>query len=229
VTALLCRALLLVALFGAIPSAAASEVTEAPATEAPAGEIQAEEIQAGDKIVVHLRQGGSLSGHALSWYGKDIRIRTDREDATIDRALVLRFELVEQIGNKPMPQLDEIPDDETPEGRRLRRLNRARAHGMGVLSFFIPGAGQFAAGQPALGSTYLIGTLVVDTTLVLSIVVNQDPVLAAVLGALELAARITSAGLAAGSVRKMSVWVAPVSTPHRESTGVMAGIQLALW
>lgn len=212
-TEFLARVMLLVVLLGVAPTASAAD-------------LDAADILAGDLIVVHLNNGGSVSGRALSWFGTDIRIRTDEGEITIDKQLIARFELVEQTGLKSMPQLDEIPDDESPEGRRLRRLNRARANGLGVLSFFIPGVGQFVAGQPALGSVYLFGTLAVDTTIVLSIVVNQDPVLAVVLGALELAARITSAGLAAGSARKMSCWVAPVVGPQRESRGVMTGIQL---
>lgn len=208
----------------ALPVEVAAETTDDGET---AGAIDPDDILAGDTLIVHLVQGGTIEGRALSWAGNDLRIRTADGDSIVDRQLIEHFELAQRTGIKPMPQVDEIPPGESEEGRRLRRLNRARATGLGVASFFIPGLGQFATGQPALGSTYLFGTLVVDTVLVLSIVINQDPILAVVLGALELAARITSAGLAAGAVRKLAVWVAPTGGARRGSTGVMAGIQLA--
>ncbi len=189
----------------------------------PPPSIDASELHQGDRIRVVLRHGGELVGNALALDERrgELHVHVASEVLRVDTAIVAWIELLQRWDEATLRRVEEALDGE--EARQRRARARARAAGLAVGSFFVPGLGQFALGQPGLGATYLLGTLVVDAAIVLSLAINQNPFVAAILGALELAARITSASLAARRARMMAVWIAP-DTGGPVPGGVVVGV-----
>lgn len=186
-----------------------------------AATVEPDDLRKGDLVDIELAQGGSVRGHALMIRAEVLHLRTEEGNVDVDLCLVDTMELIERTGEEPIPVIEALTaEEERLENRRIR----TRAAGLGLASFLVPGIGQFATGQPGLGSTYLIGTLVIDLALVLTIVVNQDPVIAVLLGALDLASRISSASLASQAVRKVAIWVAPSAGADIRARGWVLGL-----
>jgi hypothetical protein len=155
--------------------------------------IAIDELHQGDLIYIALSRGGEIRGHAVAQVGETLRVVMEQGSTDIHVSLISEITLLERTSAGLLPQVDAPLDEESPEGRRALRRARAHANGLAVASFLLPGVGQFANGQPGLGSTYLAGILILDAAIVLSVVVNENPVVAIILGALDLAARFTSA------------------------------------
>ena len=66
----------------------------------------------------------------------------------------------------------------------------------------------------------------VDASIVLTLVLNEDPLAASLLGALDLAARITSASLARQDALRVSVGAVPVPSRGGGRPGVAFSFQL---
>ncbi len=168
------------------------------------------DLRHGDLVRAELVHGGMLEGMAVACSDDALQLRIEGSVETLDLVLVQRLVRVHSGGDLPLPgiRVEEEPQD-ADDIAALKRTRR-RADALAAGSFFVPGSGQFATGQPGLGATYLIGTLLIDATLILNIVVNREYVLTAVLGALDLTARITSAALARESALRMHAWCAPM-------------------
>ena len=207
-------AILLVLLLGS-GTAAADEEPSTPGTV---------ELNQGDEVCVTLTHGGEICGHATAWAGEQLRLRLAGGDSVgVSRPVIQRIEVLASTSERPLAEVaPEEPTDEA-EARALKR-RRARAGGLAVGSFFVPGLGQYAAGRPGLGSLYLFGTLVIDLSIVLSLVINEDPLVAIMLGGLDLAARITSATLAHRDAMSVSVAVLPVPGEGEAGVGLYASV-----
>jgi len=206
----------LAALLGVASGAAAGQ----------AEDIAPEELHQGDRVRVVLLRGGDLVGIAVALDpGRgELHVRVAEDILRVDAAVVDWIELLDRTDETPLRRIDpDLPED-PEEARRRRARARARGAGLAVVSFFVPGIGQFALGQPGLGMTYLIGTLVVDAAIALTLLLNEDPFTAAILGGIEVAARISSAALAARRAQTMAVWVAPAPQPGGEGPGWVVGV-----
>jgi hypothetical protein len=187
-------------------------------------EVDAATLHQGDRVRVVLRQGGELVGSATALDERlgQLHVRVDHDTLRVDTAIIDWVELLERWDPRPLARISEAVDEE--EARQRRARAHARAAGLAVGSFFLPGLGQFALGQQGLATTYLVGTLVVDVSIVLSIVINQNPFMAVILGVLDIAARITSASLAARRANTMAIWVAPRTGGAKGTDGFLIGI-----
>ena len=182
------------------------------------------DLRQGDKVCVTLTHGGELCGTAMAWAGEDLKIHLNGgELVAVARPVIERIQVLSSASERPLAQLG--PDDPT-DGEELRALRRkrARAGGLAVGSFFVPGLGQYAAGRPGLGSIYLFGTLVIDLSIVLSLVINEDPLVAVLLGGLDLASRITSATLAHRDGMAISLAVVPCPGDGDQGWGLYASV-----
>lgn len=187
-------------------------------------EVDPATLHQGDRVRVVLQQGGELVGNAtaLDELLGQLHVRVDHDTLRVDTAIIAWIELLARWDERPLARISEAVDEE--EARQRRAQARARAAGLAVGSFFIPGLGQFALGQPGLGATYLVGTLVIDASIVLSLVINENPFVAVILGVLDIAARITSATLAARRANTMVIWVAPRVGTEKNTDGFVIGI-----
>lgn len=158
-----------------------------------ASETAVDELRAGDRVVLELTRGGTLMGHARSYDGQCLGLMTDDGMMRVEDDIIASIVVEARTSDAPLPRV-EIPT--TEEAVKRTRRARRRAGGLAVASFFLPGLGLAATGQPGLGALYLGGVLLVDALVVLSIVLNWDYVGAIFLGGLEVSARVTSAGLA---------------------------------
>jgi len=159
-----------------------------------AAEISVDDLRVGDKVIMELSRGGTLVGHARSYDGQCLGLMTlDGLLLRVEDDIIASIVVEERTSEMPLPRV-EIPTSEEAQKRARRARNRAAR--LAVVSFFVPGVGLMATGQPGLGAIYLGGVLVLDALIVLSIVLNWDYISAAVLGGLEVSARVTSAGLA---------------------------------
>jgi len=173
-----------------------------------------------------LTHGGDLVGHVTAWVGQVLSVRDGEQLLVpVDPVVVRELEVLERISSRPLARVDAPEPDSEEEQRELRR-RRARAGALATGSFFIPGLGQYAAGKPGLGSLYLFGTLVIDATIVLSLVLNQDPLVAGLLGGLDLASRITSATLARQDALRLQMVIAPLPPGQGRAPGVCAAVYL---
>ena len=181
-------------------------------------------LRQGDKVCVTLTHGGELCGTAMAWAGEVLKIHLNGgELVAVASPVIERIQILSSTSERPLAQLGpEDPTDE--EDLRALRRKRTRAGGLAVGSFFVPGVGQYAAGRPGLGSLYLFGTLVIDLSIVLSLVINEDPLVAVMLGGLDLAARITSATLAHRDAMAISLAVVPCPGDGDQGWGVYASV-----
>ncbi len=185
-----------------------------------------EDLRQGDRVRLTLTHGGELVGHVTAWVGDQLSVRdAERVLVQVDPAVIEQVEVLERIAERPLARVD-VPALETEEGRRELRRRRVRAGALATGSFFIPGLGQYAAGKPGLGSLYLFGTLVIDATIVLTLVINEDPLVATLLGGLELASRITSASLAHQDAMRLQLAILPIPKPGGGAPGWCAAIHV---
>jgi len=195
----------------------------ASATEVPLAS-ETLDLRQGDEVCVTLTHGGEICGHATAWVGEELSLRLAGGDSVaVARPVIERIRILSSTSERPLAQLAAAEPTSEDEARALRR-KRARAGGLAVGSFFVPGLGQYAAGRPGLGSLYLFGTLVIDLSIVLSLVINEDPLVAIMLGGLDLASRITSATLARRDAMAVSVTVLPVPVEGEAGMGLYASV-----
>ncbi len=185
-----------------------------------------QELHQGDLVQILLSRGGEVTGHVVAVVGEYLHVALEERTARVHTALIAQVTLLERTSSAALPWVEAEPDETTPEGRRALRRARTHANGLAVASFFLPGLGQFANGQPGLGSTYLAGILVLDAAIVLSAVLNEDPVVPVVLGALDLAARVTSAIHARSNAPGLVVTVHPCRGGEGGERGVAVGVTM---
>ena len=199
-------------------------VALAAALGAPASafETTVDELCAGDIVTIELTRGGSVSGHARSYDGLCLGLMTEGGLLRLDDDIIAAIEVDLRTSELPLPRV-EIPT--TDEAEKRARRARSRAARLAVASIFLPGVGLAATGQPGLGALYLAGVLVIDAVIVLALALNWDLVGAAALGAVEISARISSAGLAYRSGLRLYAGVVPVG---EDRWACAAGIVLRL-
>jgi len=185
-----------------------------------------EDLHYNDQVSIALVRGGELEGRVLGSDGEVLLVVTDEGRLWLELLLVDRIEVLVRTSAEPLPVL-EVPvvdDSEDAEVKRHRAMRRA--NGLAVASFFLPGIGQFANGQRSLGATYLLGVLTIDALAVLAVVLNTAEPVVVVLGGLDVAARISSAGLAYRDARPIGMWA--MALPGRDSWALAAGISFRL-
>ena len=171
---------------------------------ASAQAIAQEDLLYNDVVRIDLLQGGDVEARVVATDGLALIVVIDEKRMRIEFAIVGGLELLAREGVMPLPAVAPPPlDDADAVAARLRRAKR-RATGLAIASFVLPGTGQFANRQPMLGATYLAGILILDTIIALSLIVNRDPVVATVLGIVDVAARVTSAELARSEAMRAS-------------------------
>ncbi len=189
---------------------------------AQATETSLDDLRVGDRVVLELSRGGTLEGHARTYDGQCLGLMTDEGLLRVEDEIIASIVVEARTSDAALPRV-EIPTTE----EAIKRVHRARrrARGLAVASFFLPGLGLAATGQPGLGALYLAGVLVVDALVVLTVVLNWDYVGAVALGGLEVSARVTSAGLAYRS--GLRAFAAAVPAGEGQWAGVV-GIVLRL-
>jgi len=149
-----------------------------------------------DVVHINLLQGGEIEGRAVATDGIALLLVIDEQRTRVEFAIVGVMTLVSREGTMPLPVVVPPPVQDSEAAADRERRARRRASGLAFASFLLPGFGQFANRQPVMGATYLAGILILDSIIALTLIVNQDPTVAIVMGILDIAARVSSAALA---------------------------------
>lgn len=185
-----------------------------------------EDLHYNDQVRVALVRGGDLEGRVLGTDGKVLLLVAPDGRQWLDLMLVERVEVLVRTSEDPLPLIEVPVQDDSEEAQKRQRRAMRRAEGLAVASIFLPGLGQFANGQRGLGATYVLGVLTIDVLIVLTIVLDTPEPVVVVLGGLDVAARVSSAGLAFRGARPIGLWA--MALPRGDSWALGAGLSIRL-